>query len=88
MAVAVIVGFGVGILSASRPKTYFDLGGRLFGIITYALPLFWVGMLMQLIFSIQLGWFPNSNHFPPNLPTPASITGLYTVDSLLSGNIS
>jgi len=88
MAVAVIVGLGVGILSASRPKTYFDLGGRLFGIITYALPLFWAGMLMQLIFSIQLGWFPNSNRFPPNLPTPASITGLYTVDSLLSGNIS
>jgi len=88
MAVAVIVGLGVGILSASRPKTYFDLGGRLFGIITYALPLFWAGMLMQLIFSIQLGWFPNSNRFPPNLPTPTSITGLYTVDSLLSGNIS
>jgi len=27
----------------------FDIGGRLFGIITYALPIFWAGMLMQLI---------------------------------------
>ncbi|MBD2344083.1 ABC transporter permease [Anabaena subtropica] len=88
MAVALIVGIFVGTLSASRPGTSFDLGGRLFGIITYALPMFWAGMLLQLIFSVQLGWFPNSNRFPPNLPPPPSFTGLYTVDSLLSGNLT
>jgi peptide/nickel transport system permease protein len=61
MLVALIVGILVGTLSASRPGTSFDLGGRLFGIITYALPMFWAGMLLQLIFSVQLRWFPNSN---------------------------
>ncbi len=88
MLVALIVGTLVGTLSASRPGTSFDLGGRLFGIITYALPMFWAGMLLQLIFSVQLGWFPNSNRFSPNLPAPAPITGLYTIDSLLGGNFS
>jgi peptide/nickel transport system permease protein len=88
MAVALIVGVLVGTISASRPGTAFDIGGRLFGIITYALPMFWAGMLLQLIFSVQLGWFPNSNRFPPNLPAPTNITGLYTIDSLLSGNLS
>lgn len=88
MAVALIVGIGVGTFSASRPGTVFDVGGRLFGIITYALPMFWAGMLLQLIFSVQLGWFPNSNRFPPNLPAPVGITGLYTLDSLLSFNFS
>lgn len=88
MAIALIVGILVGTLSASRPGTYFDLGGRLFGIITYALPMFWAGMLLQLIFSVQLGWFPNSNRFPPNLSPPSTFTGLYTVDSLLSGNFT
>ncbi|WP_028085182.1 ABC transporter permease [Dolichospermum circinale] len=88
MAVALIVGVLVGTISASRPGTGFDIGGRLFGIITYALPMFWAGMLLQLIFSVQLGWFPNSNRFPPNLPAPTNITGLYTIDSLLSGNLS
>lgn len=88
MVVAVIVGIVAGTLSASRPGTYFDLGGRLFGIITYALPMFWAGMLLQLIFSVQLRWFPTSNRFPPNLPTPVSITGLYTLDSLLTGNFT
>jgi peptide/nickel transport system permease protein len=87
MAVAVIVGVGVGMFSASRPNTVFDAGGRLFGIITYSLPLFWVGMLLQLIFSVQLGWFPLGTRFPLNSPTPNQITGLYTIDSILSGNL-
>jgi peptide/nickel transport system permease protein len=88
MAIALIVGILVGMLSASRPGTYLDVGGRLFGIITYALPMFWAGMLLQLVFSVQLGWFPNSNRFPPNLEPPIVITGLYTLDSLLRGNFT
>lgn len=88
MLVALIVGILVGILSASRPGTPLDLGGRLFGIITYALPMFWAGMLLQLVFSVQLQWFPNSNRFPPNISPPTTITGLYTIDSLLSGNLN
>lgn len=88
MAVALIAGILVGTLSASRPGTSLDLGGRLFGIITYALPMFWAGMVLQLIFSVQLGWFPNSNRFPPNLTPPSAMTGLYTIDSLLSGNFN
>jgi peptide/nickel transport system permease protein len=85
MAVALIVGITVGTISASRPGTIFDVGGRLFGIITYSLPMFWAGMLLQLIFAVQLGWFPVSGRFSSN--PPQLITGLYTVDSLLSGNL-
>lgn len=88
MLVALIVGILVGTLSASRPGTPLDLGGRLFGIITYALPMFWAGMLLQLVFSVHLQWFPNSNRFPPNISPPSTITGLYTIDSLLSGNLN
>jgi peptide/nickel transport system permease protein len=86
MAVALVVGIFVGTLSASRPGTAVDVSGRLFGIFTYALPMFWAGMMLQLIFAFQLNWFPYSNRFPPNLPAPVPITGLYTVDSLLAGN--
>jgi len=86
MAIALIVGIGIGTLSASRPGTFFDVGGRLFGIITYSLPMFWMGMVLQLIFSVQLGWFPLGTRFSSSLPAPVGITGLYTIDSLLSGN--
>ncbi len=84
--VAVVVGVGVGVIAATKPGTVFDLFGRLFGIITYSLPLFWMGMVLQLIFSVQLGWFPLGTRFPVNVTPPQGITGLYTVDSLLDGN--
>ncbi|MEB3311299.1 MAG: ABC transporter permease [Snowella sp.] len=88
MLVAIAVGVTLGIISASRPGSPVDVGGRLFGIITYSLPIFWVGMLFQLIFSVQLRLFPLGTRFPLSDPAPEGWTGLYTVDSLLSGNFS
>jgi peptide/nickel transport system permease protein len=86
MAIALFIGVGVGILSASRPNTPLDAAGRIFGIITYSVPLFWVGMLFQLVFSVQLGWFPLGTRYPVTSLPPTGFTGLFTVDSLLSGN--
>jgi peptide/nickel transport system permease protein len=87
MVLALLIGIGTGILSASRPGTSLDAGGRLFGIITYALPLFWVGMLLKLLLAVQLGWFPDGTRFPTRMLPPAGPTGLYLIDSLLSGNL-
>ncbi len=86
MIVALVVGISVGMLSASRPNTAWDAGGRLFGILTYSLPAFWVGMLMQLVFGVQLGWFPLGTRFPIAQTPPQGPTGLYTIDSLWSFN--
>ncbi|GJD20173.1 binding-protein-dependent transport systems inner membrane component [Rivularia sp. IAM M-261] len=83
--VALVVGIAVGTLSASRPGTSLDIGGRLFGIITYALPMFWAGMLLQLIFAVSLDILPLGSRFPVTLEAPAKLTGLYTIDSLLRG---
>jgi len=87
LAIALIVGVTIGAVAASRPNTPWDLGGRLFGIVTYAVPPFWVGMLLQLIFAVQLGWFPLGTRFPVTLLPPKPITGIYTLDSLLAGNL-
>ncbi|MBC7822274.1 MAG: ABC transporter permease, partial [Candidatus Parcubacteria bacterium] len=37
---------------------------------------------------VQLGWFPLGTRFPVTVPAPEEITGLYTIDSLLRGNLS
>lgn len=87
LAIALLVGVFVGTFSASRPNTVWDTSGRLFGIVTYAIPLFWFGMLLQLVFSVALGWFPLGTRFPTTLATPELVTGLYTIDSLLKGNL-
>lgn len=86
LAIALVVGVAIGVISASRPNTLVDVGGRLFGILTYSIPMFWLGMLLQLVFSVQLGWFPLGTRFPITMAAPEGWTGLYTVDSLLHGN--
>ena len=88
MLVAIAVGVTLGMIAASRPGTSIDVGGRLFGIITYSLPIFWVGMLLQLVLSVQLGWFPLGTRFPLNETAPQGLTGIYTIDSILGGNLS
>ena len=86
LLIALIVGLTVGIIAALRPNSKWDVGGRLFGIITYSLPLFWVGMILQRVFSVQLGWFPIGTRFPASIDPPAQVIGLYTIDSLIKGD--
>lgn len=85
LAVAFLLGLGVGMVAAVKRNTAWDVGGRLFGIITYALPLFWLGMLLQLVFAVELRWLPLGTRYPITLSPPQGWTGLYTLDSLLSG---
>jgi peptide/nickel transport system permease protein len=82
IAIAFIVGITIGVVAASRPGTGTEAFGRLYGVISYSLPIFWVGMLLQLVFSVNLGWFPLGGRFPSTSPPPDKIFGLYTIDSL------
>lgn len=88
MIISAIVGIGIGAIAASKPNTPVDAGGRLFGIITYAVPMYWFGMLLQLLFAVQLRWFPIGTRFPLTEEPPQAVTGLYLIDSLLEGNLS
>lgn len=85
MAVAVLVGVTIGAIAAARPNTMADAGGRLFGIITYAVPMYWFGMILQLVFGVWLGWFPTSSRFTPGIAPAAGPTGLYVIDTVLQG---
>lgn len=87
LLVAVAVGFTVGAIAASRPNSPLDAGGRLFGIVTYAVPMYWFGMLLQLLFAVQFRWFPIGTRFPLTATPPAGPTGLYMLDSLLMGRL-
>ncbi len=87
MAVAATVGLTVGAIAASRPNSLLDAGGRLFGIITYAVPMYWFGMVLQLLFAVNLQWFPIGTRFPLSGTPPAGPTGLYLLDSVLSGRL-
>ncbi|BDA40259.1 ABC transporter permease [Candidatus Atelocyanobacterium thalassae] len=87
MIIAIIIGIIAGTISALNPNTVIDLISRLFGIISYSLPIFWVGMVFQLIFAVQLKLLPLGTRFPLDKIPPDKITGIYTIDSLLNGNV-
>jgi peptide/nickel transport system permease protein len=85
--VAFVVGITIGVISAAKRDTAIEGAGRLFGVISYSLPIFWVGMLMQLIFAVNLNWFPLGGRFPSTSAPPERILGLYSIDSLLHFNV-
>ena len=57
---AVLFGILLGLLAAINLNTWKDAVISVFALITYATPLFWVGLMMIEVFSINLRWFPTS----------------------------
>lgn len=58
--IAITFGVLLGLMAATRLNTWKDSVISIFALITYATPLFWVGLMMIVVFSIYLGWFPTS----------------------------
>ena len=87
MLIAVLVGIGIGLVAGRYRDTPVDVVGRLFGIVIYAAPIFFLGFLAQLVFGKWLGWLPTSGRASPvvtfELNTP---TNLFIVDALIAGD--
>ena len=60
VTISVLIGIPVGILSASKPNSLFDNAAMLAALSGVGMPAFWQGIMLILIFSVWLGWFPNS----------------------------
>src|SRR2546425_12346103 len=86
MFVASVLGIAMGVFSGTRRDTVADFGTRLAAAAAYNIPIFWLGLILQLIFAVRLHWFPVSGRFSPRLDIPPQVTGMYTIDALLAGN--
>jgi peptide/nickel transport system permease protein len=60
LLLAVGFGIGLGLLAATRARGWRDTLVSLLALTAYATPLFWVGLMAIVIFSLKLGWFPIS----------------------------
>lgn len=72
--VAILIGIPLGVLSAMKRGSPLDYAGRVFALLGQSMPVFWLGIMLILIFAVELHWFPTSrrggiNHFV--LPTLA-----------------
>jgi peptide/nickel transport system permease protein len=85
MIVAVVLGIIIGSLGARHRDGPFDVGGRLFGILIYAAPVFWLGILAQLLFANRWGLFPTGNRISARI-TFDDPTGFYLLDAIITRN--
>src|SRR6202035_3706579 len=61
--VALAIGIPLGLVSALRPDSALDLLARGFGLLGLALPNFWLGTLLILLFARYLHWMPNTGGY-------------------------
>ena len=86
MAIGLVVGISLGMLSALFKDQWLDHITRIFAVSGIALPPFWFGLLLQLGFAVWLGWLPTSGRIGVSTDPGDPITGLLLIDTLLRGN--
>jgi peptide/nickel transport system permease protein len=84
MAFAVFVGVNAGILSAWRQNSWFDYLSMLIALIGVSMPIFWLGLMEQWLFALELKWLPSIGRMNARDPVE-SVTNLYLIDSLIAG---
>ncbi|MEO8487499.1 MAG: ABC transporter permease subunit [Betaproteobacteria bacterium] len=80
---ALVLGIPAGMIAAVRRNSVFDHGVMGVSLTGYSMPIFWWGLLLILLFSVQLGWTPVSGRIEARYFVEP-ITGLLTIDSLFS----
>ncbi len=60
-----IGGVALGILSATRPNSLLDRASAVASLFGASMPVFWLGIVLMVIFSLTLGWLPASGMFAP-----------------------
>ncbi|WP_097026800.1 ABC transporter permease [Clostridium peptidivorans] len=85
--IASIVGVIIGVISAVKQNSlvdYLSMVGALLGV---SMPIFWLGLMLIILFSVKLHWLPVSGRIQIGME-PVHVTGFYLLDSLITGNMA
>jgi ABC-type dipeptide/oligopeptide/nickel transport system permease component len=83
MLIALVVAVPVGIISAVRRGSLLDMGSMLGALFGLSMPHFWLGIMMILLFSVELGWLPTSGRgslaqlVMPSIALGLSLTAMF-----------
>ncbi len=84
MAFTLVFGVLLGAYAAEKRRTARDYAIRLFGIVIYCIPVYWLGLMLQLVFGVWLDWLPIAGRTGPRVFASAfEKTGFYVIDTLL-----
>jgi peptide/nickel transport system permease protein len=62
--IAVIISFPLGLISAAKRGTWIDTMSQVYSSLALAIPTFWLGILLVLLFGVRFGWLPTSGYIP------------------------
>ncbi|MGH9021709.1 MAG: ABC transporter permease [Acidimicrobiia bacterium] len=85
MAVAGAAGAPLGALAARRRGRATDTTVRLAGTMLYAAPVFWLGLLLQQLLAVRFHLLPSGGRADP-FGEPSRVTGLHTIDAVITGD--
>jgi dipeptide transport system permease protein len=81
---AIALGIPAGVIAAIKRGSIFDQGLMGIALVGYSMPIFWWGLLLIILFSGTLQWFPVSGRISLMFYFP-QVTGFMLIDSLISG---
>ncbi len=84
--VSVLIGIATGFLASMRRGEFLDNSMRLHSIVAYTLFIPWFGMILQYVFGVKLHLLPTGGRISPGVHVNG-VTGLYTIDAILTGNM-
>ena len=84
---AVVVGVPMAMAAAVFRDRWPDQFSRVVALSSISMPVFWLGMILQLILAMKLHLLPISGRFDPRVPFPPNVTGMLLVDSLLAADL-
>jgi peptide/nickel transport system permease protein len=91
LAIAVMLAYttisvGLGVFAAISQGRALDYAIRIVALVGVGLPAFWLGLMLQIVFYRHLGWLPAAGRLDPFIVSPPRLTGLYVLDSMLTGH--
>ncbi|MFV0383250.1 ABC transporter permease [Paracoccus sp. (in: a-proteobacteria)] len=86
MFLAIVIGIPLGLITAIWRNRWPDYLSQIFAIGSISMPRFFLGLLLQLCFAMWLMWLPLGGRLPIIAFPPPTVTGFYTIDSLIVGD--
>lgn len=82
------LGVMLGVISAVGAGCWQDRVSQVGSLFGMSMPVFWLGLMLQIAFYGWLGWLPLTGRLPPPAEPPQAVTGFYVLDGLIAGDFA